>query len=537
MINLVEITNYNKILLPVIVLLSTLGTLFFVSLVYAKDRDRKLRLVNVVIASIFSASNIVTTILFLVIKYFSSEITFFVISTLSCTFTFYIIILECTSTFRLLQENNLFIKSIKSSPWNCYLMINKKNKIVKISKPLLDQLGYSSEKTVQGHDLFEVIFQRIRIKTINNITYDNKTFIDKFSDLSNSLKPNEKLPFELCFYNEIGDEVYLKFLLQPMFSLTKFKGIVINGELKSDFKMLGVEKQLQSVTSENDLLTDKFVSLLEVSQEMILFSNLAEQTIWINDRARSELGFSDNQININNFRQLVEPGDLANYDKHLASLTPDNPTYSVKYRINSNGGLYWYEDTGKKIFTKDNVVVVATIKKINTNHFWKTGFDKLDALEGETEMIVKMNELIKEHYYFNVVYLKINNLAEVNQNHGRQAGNLLIAQYIEKLNLAFISDRSQIFRITGSTFAIIITDPRKMDSFKIGARQKSDYLNLVLKMGSIEMFADVYAGIAVFKKDSLYPEELMKKASQALEFALNPQYNGQICFFSKNDAL
>ena len=142
-----------------------------------------------------------------------------------------------------------------------------------------------------------------------------------------------------------------------------------------------------------------------------------------------------------------------------------------------------------------------------------------------------MNQLFKDNRYFELVVLRLKNMPKVNEMHGREVGNMLMAEYIKKLRTTFVSESGDIFRVSGVEFAITITDPRKMDVLANGVKTNRTFLNLTMQYGSLSVELDVFAGIAIGGSDATDEHKLYQAAVQALKIAENPQFNAHGCFY------
>ena len=460
------------------------------------------------------------------------QVFYLVFQGLSLIYLIYFIIFYISYLAFFILRNNLFVKSISNSPWNCYIVLNKKDKVKKISENLLSELGIKDEKEVLGKKLFEFLFQKIRITSINQEGYDNKRFYDGYIEYKNHSAKGDFNSFEIGYYNALGNEVFFKLSDQPIYHGKRYLGRVINGQIRSGFDMLNIEKKYETISHDFDILNEKFVSVLEVSKEGLAFFDLNEQTIWLSDNLKNRLNFSDNLISTKNFYKIMNAEDLNFYNKTLITLTPENPTFKVKYRLFSNGTYSWYQEIGKKIFTKDNIMITSSITPINQKHIMQSNIGELDSLKDENDMLMKVNRLINEQVYFHLVIIKVNNIKQINEKHTRAVGNMILAQYVKKITDAFITGDSELFRLSGTRFALLLTDSKKMGILKDGLSRSESYLNLVANYGAIQVEADVYCGVAVSKIDSNNAEELSKMAHTALKFALNPKFKSHICYYS-----
>lgn len=486
---------------------------------------------------ILSCINLTTISVFfsiykIIIKSEIGKIFYLFFQSVSIVFILYFIIFYISYLAFSILRNNLFVKSISNSPWNSYIILNKNDKVKKISDNLLSELGVKDPSDVLGKRLFNFLFQKIRITSLNQVACENKKFYDDYINYKSHSAKGDINTFEIGYYNSFGNEVFFRLSDQPIFHGRRYLGRIIIGQIKTGFDMLNIEKKYESISNDFNILNEKFISVLEVCKEGLAFFDLNDKTIWLNDNLKDKLNFSDNLVSVNNFYKLMNSDDLNYYNKVLNTLTPENPTFKVKYRLFSNGTYLWYQEVGKKIFTKDNIMITSSISPINQKHIIQSNINELDNLKDENEMLIKLDKLINEQVYFHLVYIKIKNIKEINEMHKRSVGNMILAQYVKKINDAFITGDSELFRLSGTRFGLILTDSKKMGILKDGLSRSESYLNLVANYGAVQVEADVYCGIAVSKIDSNNAEELAKMAHTALKFSLNPRYKAHICYYS-----
>ena len=122
-------------------------------------------------------------------------------------------------------------------------------------------------------------------------------------------------------------------------------------------------------------------------------------------------------------------------------------------------------------------------------------------------------------------------MPKINETHGREVGNMLMAEYIKKLRTTFVTESGDIFRVSGIEFAITITDPRKMDVLANGIKTNPTFLNLIMQYGSLSAELEVFAGIAIGGGDAGDEHKLYTAAVQALKIAENPQFASHGCYY------
>ena len=435
-----------------------------------------------------------------------------------------------TSTLKA-NHYQLFVKSIKNSKWNAYYVVDKKERIKDMSTSFLIELGLEKEE-VMGKKLFSVFNKTVRFIKLNNKEVNNRMLESYYSDFKNQAKPGYEEIDEIIMLNNEGVQVLFKLVTQPVYSLGKYKGRICVGEKRTDYDLLSVEKELNETSNELESIRYKFIATLEISKEGLFYIDLDQKTIWASDTLVEMLKLSNNQLNITDFRRRINADDLQKYLNVLSELTISKTDYQTSYRIMVDSRYIWVREKGKRLFEDTSgSYIMGTLNPMQTKHFMSSNIPILDDLGNHYEMMVFMHSLFQESKYFELVLFKLKNIPQINEDHGRDVGNMLMAEYIKNMFSTFITESGKIFRVSGLEFAAIITDTRKMGVLHQGIKQKKTFLNLSMEYGSINVELNVFAGIASGGGDGTHEQEVYQQAVQALKIAENPQFENQGCYY------
>jgi len=447
----------------------------------------------------------------------------------------FFLVLQSAFKTAILKSNHyqLFVKSIKNSRWNAYYVVDAKERIKDISASVLLELNLEKEEVI-GKKLFNILNKSIRITKLNGQELNNRALENHYIDYKKSAKQGDSETQELSFLNFSGDQVILHMVMQPVFALGKYKGRICVGEKKTDFDLLAVEKELKYQSSELESVKHKFIATLEISEEGLFYIDLDERTIWASDALVNMLKLPGNTLDLTDFRRFIEAEDLKKYLALLGDLTVNKKKYSTSFRIMIDGRYLWFKEKGLRLFEdQNNSVIMGTLNPMKTKHYLASNIDELDNLKDHNDMLVSMNKLFNENRYFQLIVIRLKNMPELNETHGREIGNMLMAEYIKKLRTTFVTENGNIFRVSGIDFAITITNPRKMEVLEKGIELRPDFLNLKMQYGSLSAELEVFAGIAIGGSDASDEHQLYNAAAQALRVAENPQFNSHGCYYKE----
>ncbi|VEU83078.1 GGDEF domain-containing protein [Acholeplasma hippikon] len=429
------------------------------------------------------------------------------------------------------SQYQLFVKGIKNTKWNVYYIVDQKERIKDISTSLLRELNLDKEE-VSGKKFMSVFSSKVRFTKMNGDDINDRTLEKYFIDYKKRVSPNESEEMELNFQNFRGDTTILHMNMQPLFVLGKYKGRMCIGEKRTEEELLAVEKELKATDRELESIRHKFIATLELSDEGLFYIDLDEKTIWLNDSVTEQLKLPTNELSLADYRKLIEPQDLQKYLQITSDLTPNKQIYVVSYRLNVNGQQMWVKEKGKRLFEdKKNAVIMGIISPVNTSHFRKSGIEVLDTIKDENHLLPDLKSLIKNGRPFQLAILKLSNIPQINEMHGREVGNMLMAQYIAKVKQSFVTESSDLYRLSGLEFALTITDARKMASLYNGIRAEDNHLNMVMEYGAITAEVETFIGVAQMYDDAVNAQDLYQNAMRALKTAQLPQFKGQGCYY------
>jgi GGDEF domain-containing protein len=445
----------------------------------------------------------------------------------------FLLIFYLTFKTAILKANHyqLFVNSIKNSRWNAYYVVDAKERIKDMSLSLMLELGVEKDEII-GKKLFSVFNKTIRFTKLNQSDVNNRSLEAYYKSYKDTAKPNDSEVQELTFLNTNGNPVILHLVMQPVYVLGKYKGRICVGEKKTDFNLLAVEKELNERNSELESIRHKFIATLEISEEGLFYIDLDQRTIWASDVLVEMLKLPSNTLDLTDFRRLIEPSDLQKYLTLIGDLTVHKKQYATSYRIFVEGRYVWFKEKGKRLFEDTNAtIIMGTLNPMKTKHFMSSNIDALDELKDRHQLMSSMHQLFQDGRYFQLVVFQLKNIVKINETHGREVGNMLMAEYIKQVRKSFVTDSGDIFRLTGLEFAVTITDPHKMNSLDTRMRTDKKFFNLTMQYGSIEAELEVFAGIAIGGSDEHDEHKLYQAAYQALKIALNPSFDAHCCYY------
>lgn len=457
---------------------------------------------------------------------------FIIHSGVNILFTIIMVYLYFRKTMFFKNHYNIFIKSIKQTKWNVFYVVDKKNRIKQMSEPVLEELGFTLEQ-VLNKPFFEVINKAVRITTFDDVDTNNmsvETYYDNYLKLVNK-KSIEQHTF--VFQNYQGKSVFMSLVEQPIYIMGKYKGRVTIGEKQSDFNLVGIERELKQANQDYESLRLKYLATLELADSALYFIDLDERYLWGSEKFVEMTKLPNAQINFEAYQDYIYKDDLNSYLGSLSSLTIRKQTFKLKYRLLINGKYVWVTDTGKRLFEdKSSNIILGVLDVVEATGYARTGLEDMDSLKTENELYHHLSVLFNQNRVFELALFDLSNIPKINQEYGRDIGNMLINEYVKKLKNSFMSESSDIFRISGLVFAITIVDPRKMELLRTGVLSNNKFLNIKMNYGTLNPEIEVILGVASSHKDAKDAETLFDLAYKALGLARHKDFISNACYYS-----
>jgi GGDEF domain-containing protein len=389
----------------------------------------------------------------------------------------------------------LFIKAIKNSKFNVYYIVDHQERIKDVSLGFLQEIALEKEDVI-GKKLQHVLSKSIRIKSLDQKESTLKDLMTYYQLYKKTARMHQADVQDITFLNAMGELTYFHFILQPVFVLGKYRGRVAIGEKKTDLEMLAVEKELEESNKELESIRLKFIATLELTEEGLFSMNLLDETMWLSQPLSKLLTFQTEEISIDIFKQRIFKDDLEKREQTILKLSESNPNYEITYRIRVKDSFIWIREKGKVLIDGDSInSIMGAIYEVKTKHFMNSDIPTLDEVLSYHHVHAHVKTLKEANKFFELLYVQLYNLPQINDTYGRDVGNLFISEYVKQLKKTFVSESGNIFRMSGSTFLVTITDPRKIDMLSKGIDTKGPFMDVVMNYGNIQTSLKVRAVI------------------------------------------
>jgi diguanylate cyclase (GGDEF)-like protein len=321
----------------------------------------------------------------------------------------------------------------------------------------------------------------------------------------------------------------ISYLLISLFSrllVTKFKRKISEKDYDN------MEESIEEINHASELLRERFISTIEILYEGISFRE-ADGSIYGSDKYIKFLGIRSNNFDVYEFEEKVYKDDLIQYKNTLEKTTKKKPVYNINYRIKNQGKIIWIKEVGKRIEIEKKITYISIIKPLEIKQFPETEIEVLNGLRNYQNMYEEMQDISRNKLPYNLVLIKLTNIPKINDTYGRDVGDLMMGEYLKKLQFNFFKDLGSMYRITGIIFGVIMKDNKKFEFLERALSGSGELLNLSMVFGGITQTLYPNLGIAESPYHKKTPDKMIEEAMTALKISEKEHSNTNYCFYDR----
>ncbi|MCF7926233.1 MAG: diguanylate cyclase [Candidatus Izimaplasma sp.] len=299
----------------------------------------------------------------------------------------------------------------------------------------------------------------------------------------------------------------------------------------NEFDFYNLEKQIADLSKRSENMRQKFISILELSDQGIAFRE--NGNIFGTDQYIDYLGFKENEFKIEQFNQKIHKDDMHQYNNILDKLSKRNPVYNIKYRVNNNGRMLWINETGKLVIIDKKKTIISIVKPMDIRLYPESDVDTLNTMKNFKNMFDEMQRLTRKKTAYHLIIIQLTNIPQINQKYGRDFGDLMMGEYLSKLRFKFIKDNNSLFRISGIKFGLIIKDDRKYKLLDRALTGTGELLKLKMQFGGVTQSVYPNLGLSESPYSGKNPDKVYQEANKALSVSLEEKFESSFCFYDK----
>jgi len=297
-----------------------------------------------------------------------------------------------------------------------------------------------------------------------------------------------------------------------------------------DYKEL--EKVIEEINNDTDILRKRFVSTIELLNDGMCFKD-KDEDFFGTDKFVEYFGLKNNIFSEEMLHEKIYKDDLPQYKNILEKLTKKSPNYSTTYRVVNNDKIVWIKEVGKKIFLEKKSSIISIIKPMDIRQFPESEIDVLNQLPIYKSLYEEIQKLVREKTPFTLLMIHLSNVPNINEKYGRDVGDLMMGEYLKKLRYNFIKDNHSLYRVGGINFALIIKDERKVELIDRALTHGGDLFNLTMIFGGITQTLYPNLGISESTSEGENADQIIEEALDALKVTLKDSYDANYNYYNR----
>jgi len=300
----------------------------------------------------------------------------------------------------------------------------------------------------------------------------------------------------------------------------------------SEYDFYAIEKELEDVSNSSELLRKRFISTIELLHDGIAFRD-QDELIYGSDKYIELLGINENQFSFEEFEKRIYKDDLPQYKMVLEKLSKRNPIYTIDYRVKNGSHIHWVKEIGKKINVEKKSSIISIVRAMDIKQFPQSEIDVLNTLPNQQKLYDEMQKLTRTKKAYHLVIIQLTNIPKINEKYGRDVGDLMMGEYLKKLQYNFMKDSQSLFRIGGINYGLLIKDQKKFEFLERALQGAGELLNLNMVFGGVTQTLYPNLGIAEAPYEGKVPDRVLNEANEALKISLKDSSNVNYCYFDR----
>ncbi|MFP4286194.1 MAG: diguanylate cyclase domain-containing protein [Candidatus Izemoplasmataceae bacterium] len=315
--------------------------------------------------------------------------------------------------------------------------------------------------------------------------------------------------------------LYLEIILYSLFAISLlFFSINELTDKRSIEKKDDLKKELKQLNISYESLRKRFIAMLDLVEEGISFRS-DDGSMFGTEAFIELIELDQHEFSQMDYEKNIHSEDIASYANKLKKLSKKKPTYDMTYRYKTKEGYKWIKEKGTLIYYEDRFMIISLAKSIDVKQYPSSIVEVLNNLKIDHALLETLQSLNRLKKPYQLVFFELSNIPKVNTKYGRDIGDLLMGEFLNKIRYNFVKDEKSMFRLTGIRFAMIIKDDRKYEMLERALKHGGDLLNFEMTFGSVKQSVYPYFGI---QKITMFDEpidEMVERTHKALDIALS----------------
>jgi len=300
--------------------------------------------------------------------------------------------------------------------------------------------------------------------------------------------------------------------------------------LKNKHKKL--QKDYENLAQRSELLRERFIHMLDLVDDGIAFRS-DDETMFGTKKFIDLMKIENHEFSFETLMLKMHPDDQTSYLETLNKLGKKKPTYEAHYRIKKEGEYHWFKEKGTRLIQDKRTMYIAVVRGMDVKKYPTSNVEVLNNVPFEKAYFEYIQKLNKARSPYSIVTFELTNIPAINKKYGRDIGDLMMGEYIQKLAYHFLKDIHAVFRLSGIRFAMIVTDHRKTEMLKRVLEEGGDLITYTMTFGSVKETLFPSFGLTSVKMFDEPVDEIAERALKALDIALDDNVNEHYFIYNR----
>ncbi len=289
---------------------------------------------------------------------------------------------------------------------------------------------------------------------------------------------------------------------------------------KTKEKLKSLQKEHDELKDRSELLRRRFITMLDLFDEGVMFRT-EDNRMFGTEKMLSVTGIEEHEFSYEDFLGHLHPDDRRAYDEAVSKCSKKKPEYQTHYRVKKHGVYEWVKENGVRMDYEKRTMYIAIVRGLDVRRYPKTDVDLLNRLSIDQALLEALQKYNRSREPYTLVLFELSNIPRINENYGRDIGDLMMGKFLNKLVYHFLKDSEAIFRLSGIRFAMVIRDHRKYEMLKRALEQGGELVNFSMTFGEVKESVYPYFGIQYIDYFDEPVDEILGRGQKALNIALD----------------
>lgn len=280
-----------------------------------------------------------------------------------------------------------------------------------------------------------------------------------------------------------------------------------------------LKQELKNMKLAYESLRQRFIALIDLSKEGLLFYS-DDGHVFVTDAIKDILKLDSNEISNETFLAHIHSDDQSTYQDAFEKKIRKQTEYSVRYRFKAQTQYVWLSERGKRVFYENRSMVIAKVVPIEIKQYPETETELLNTMPKEHVFLDAVQTMSRLRKTYHIVFFELANIPAINEQYGRDIGDLMMGEFINKIRYQFLKEKNVMYRLSGIRFALIIKEKRKYDMLERALKSGGELLQFDMRFGHAHEQVYPYFGIHEVVAFDEPVDALIERTHKALNIAL-----------------